>query len=277
MVELLLERGSAPIIATTRTPEKLADLAARGVEVRRADYDDPDLPASAFAGVRRMLLISTDALDQPGRRFAQHRTAIAAAVRAGVQHIVYTSLVSCDPGSPVLIAPDHHQTEVTLEQSGVPYTVLRNNLYTDFLVDTVARAVQTGELVNACDAGAVGFVTREDCAQAAAAALSAPRPGGGSEVLDITGPGLITWPDIARIATQLSGRAVRHLSVEPEAVEASLVASGLPRYVAQVFTSYDVAVSQGRMAVATTAVEALTGRRPTSVAEFLTAHRTALV
>ena len=88
-VELLLDAEAGRIVATTRSPEKLLPLADRGAEIRRADFDDPVSLVEAFAGADRLLLISTDAL---GRRLTQHRAAIRAALRAGVQHVVYTSV-----------------------------------------------------------------------------------------------------------------------------------------------------------------------------------------
>ena len=78
------------IIATTRKPETLADLAAQGVQVRGADFDDPASLVAAFSGAQRLLLVSTDALDRPGRRLEQHQAAVAAAVQAGARHVVYT-------------------------------------------------------------------------------------------------------------------------------------------------------------------------------------------
>jgi NAD(P)H dehydrogenase (quinone) len=86
------------IIATTRKPEALDDLAAQGVQVRRADFEDPASLVAAFSGAQRLLLISTDAVDRPGRRLAQHQAAVAAAVQAGVQHMVYTSMPRPEPG-----------------------------------------------------------------------------------------------------------------------------------------------------------------------------------
>ncbi len=94
VVELLLEAGAGTVVAATRDPAKLADLAARGAVVRRADFDDEASLVEAFQGVDRLLLISTDALDRPGRRLAQHEAAVRAAVSAGVGHIVYTSLTN---------------------------------------------------------------------------------------------------------------------------------------------------------------------------------------
>jgi len=113
-VELLLESGIQNLAATTRTPRGLEDLVSRGVHVREADFDKPATLEAAFAGVERMLLISTDVIDTAGRRASQHRNAVEAAVRAGVRHIVYTSLIRPEPGSPIALAPDHYATEQAL-------------------------------------------------------------------------------------------------------------------------------------------------------------------
>src|SRR3989441_10326923 len=104
VVELLVGAGANRLVATTRHPDRLADLARRGVEVRRGDFDDPKSLTAAFAGADRLLLVSTDAVDFPGRRIEQHRAAIAAAKEAGVGHTNSTSF--SEPASPVLVAAD---------------------------------------------------------------------------------------------------------------------------------------------------------------------------
>src|SRR5215207_578206 len=129
VVENLLGRvAPSSIVATTRSPERLADVAARGVIVRHADFDDDASLDAAFAGVDRALLISTDSLDKPGQRVAQHRRAIKAFARAGVKHLAYTSIVN-PVGSLITLSKDHAETERALAESGLHYTVLRNNMY----------------------------------------------------------------------------------------------------------------------------------------------------
>jgi len=262
VVEILLEARPSHIIATTRHPDKIKDLAARGVEVRWADFDEPDTLADAFAGAERMLLISTDALDRPGRRLSQHCKAIDAAVHAGVQHIVYTSLTHPEPGSPVLIAPDHHGTEAALEASGLGSTSLRNNLYTDLLLMSLPRAVASGELVAAAGTGGAAYVTREDCARAAAAALASPF--NGQRKLDVTGPGVVTHAELAGLASELTGRPVSYVASEPEALRVRLMEAGMPGPVADLWVSFDVGIARGLFGSATKAVAELTGREPTS-------------
>jgi NAD(P)H dehydrogenase (quinone) len=275
VVELLLAAGEDHIAVTTRTPDQVADLAARGVSVRRADFDDPGSLPAAFAGVDRLLLVSTDALDRPGRRLAQHRGAISAARAAGVAHVVYTSVVNPGPESPVTLAPDHHGTELALEESGLGFTALRNSLYTDLLLHTLPRAVATGQLVTASGTGATTYVTREDCARIAAAALAAASTG--RRAVDVTGPEALTGADIARITSELTGRPVTHVAIPADDLRAGLLGAGLPPPIADVYVSFDVAVARGFFAQVSPAVQELTGRAPASVASFLAAHRAALL
>ena len=110
VVEILLQQKSGPVVAATRDPAKVTDLAARGAEVRAADFSQPSSLKSAFAGVDHLLLISTDAVFVPGQRLAQHKAAVAAAQAAGVKHILYTSVVSPFP-SDSIIENDHFWTE----------------------------------------------------------------------------------------------------------------------------------------------------------------------
>lgn len=274
VIELLLEKNAGKVVAGTRTPEKLADLAARGVVVRHADFEDPKSLEAAFAGADRVLIVSTDAIDRPGRRIAQHRAAVAAAVRAGVKHAVYTSMPNPET-SPVTFAPDHLGTEQALKSSGLTYTILRNCWYTEYLVPGLAAAVAAGKLISATGNGGAPYVTREDCAQAAAAALAS------TDVTDrtynITGPDSITYGDLAKLASELTAKTVTNESVTPEERTRQLIAAGTPEPIAKLLISTQVAIADGKMGIPTTAVQELTGRQPMSVRAFLSAHRAELL
>lgn len=271
-IDHLLKVGAGPIIATTRSPEKLAEYAARGVDVRGGDFDDPSSLARAFAGARRMLMISTDDL-LPGKRFEAHRAAIAAAVLAGVQHLVYTSLTNPGPDSPIPFAADHDQTEAELRACGLPHTILRNNLYTDLFLMSGPQAAATGHLVAAAGNGTVGYVTRDDCARAAAAALLDAT---GTATFDITGPALVGQTDVAMLLSALAGTPIAYVPIDTHTLEAAMVQNGLPAPVASMLASIDAAIAAGTLSVVSPAVEQLTGVRPTSVADFLAAHAPAI-
>lgn len=267
VVELLLEAGETQIIATTRTPDKLADLAARGVDVRYASFDEPDVLTAAFSGADRLLLISADT---PGIRQQQHLAAIHAAVAVGIKHIVYTSLISADD-TPVVIAPDHVATEAALAASGVGYTVLRNNIYAEVLINALAQAQALGgNLFSAAGDGKIAYITREDCARAASAALAAAFEG--QRMLDVTGPEALSQADIARIATEIGPQPVTYVPLSVETLTANMVQAGLPQPVAEIIASFDAAAAQGKLSAVSSTVEDLTGHKPAHVADFLTAR-----
>ncbi len=275
VLELLLDSYSGGIIATTRTPEKLADFAKRGVTVRYADFDQPASLREAFTGADRLLIISTDAVSVPGQRLNQHRNAVAAAEQAGVKHVIYTSLMNPGADSPVLLAPDHQGTEDALTHSTMGWTVLRENLYTEVLLGSLIQAAQLGTLFNASANGKAAYITREDCARAAAAALSASFEG--RRTLDITGPEALSQSDVAALASQITGKQIGYVPLELDVLIQNMVNAGLPRPMAETYASFDTAVAQGKFSAVSSAVEMLTGRKPISVAEFLSANRDALV
>ena len=243
VVGLVADAGRDRLVATTRNPDRLADVAKQGVDVRRADFDDPKSLPAAFAGADRLLLVSTDAVDFPGRRIEQHRAAIAAAKAAGVGHIVYTSFFT-EPDPRFLVAADHWGTERALAASG--------------------------RLVAAAGEGGAAFVTREDCARAAAAALASSDTS--SRTLEIAGPAIVTLREVATLAGELAGRRVSYVPVEPAALRAGMVAAGLPGHLADVLVSIHVAMAQGKFRSTTSAVADLTGRAPTSVPAFLSSR-----
>lgn len=269
VVELLLEGGHTALVATTRTPDQLAQFAARGVTVRFADYDQPDSLAKAFEGADRLLLISTDALGIPGQRLNQHRTAVKAAEQAGVRHVVYTSMPNPVPDNPIIIASDHHRSEQALDASGMGYTILRNNFYTEILLNSYEQALKLGSHIHANGQGKVGYVTREDCARAGAAALAADF--NGRRVLDITGPDAVSDVDLAHLFSTMAGRSIPNVEITPNAMLTNMTGAGVPQPVAAMYTSFAAGTAKGVADIVSGAFTELTGQPPTTVRDFLAA------
>lgn len=272
-VEALLARGGAHVIAASRNPEKLAHLAAKGAELRRLDFDDPRTLKSAFKNVDRVLLVSTDDLETPGKRLRQHKAAIEAAEKARVRHLVYTSAPATAPGKAVM--DDHFWTEQALAGSKLGWTILRNHLYADLLLGALPQAIASGAYVTATGAGARNYVTRADAAAAAAGALAASFEG--RRILDVTGLEPLTGAAIAALAAEISGKSVNHVAVSAEDFAAGAKAGGLPPGLVAALAQFDVDAAEGYHAIKTSAVADLTGRAPQSVADFLRAHAGALV
>jgi NAD(P)H dehydrogenase (quinone) len=260
--------GDDELIVGSRDPSKLAGL--DGVTTRRVDFDDDEATLqAAFEGVDRALIISTDALDRPGRRAEQQLRAIRAAKAAGVKHLVYTSLAKASEDSAIPIGLDHVLTERALAASGLGTTVLRNNLYAEVFLGSVGHAVASGQLITARGDGAIAYVTRSDCARAAAAALASTFDG--QRVLEVSGPEALTGDQLAALLTELGGRAVVHVSVPVEGFVQGLVQAGLPEGYAQVFASFEVAAARGELGEVSGAVEALSGEAATPLRAVLAA------
>jgi NAD(P)H dehydrogenase (quinone) len=270
IVELLLEQGGATVIAGSRDPGKLAGLVEKGATVRTVDFDQPETLATAFAGVDRLVLVSTDAVMVPGQRLAQHQAAVRAAAQAGVQHVVYTSTVNAEEDSVLLVAPDHLATERALEQSTLGYTILRNNYYADNLLPGLAHALQDGKWYTATGEGTISYVTREDCAAVAAAALTSDFTG--RRTIEVTGSESLGVAEVATLVTSVTGRPLEPVQVPVAGLVAGIIASGLPEPVARLIASFDEAAALGVLAPVTTTVKDLTGREPQTLAHFIRQH-----
>ncbi len=269
---LLIAAGrAADLILITRSPASLAEAAAAGATVRHGDYNDPAALEQAMAGGDRLLLISGLAI---GRRRVQHREAIAAAKRAGVKHVVYTSSAGLVPKSPSWAVHDHHTTECDLFTSGLAYTVLRNSQYAEVIATMLApAAVEHGAMVMSTGEGRICFVSKDDCAAAAAAVLM----GDGHEgaIYEISGPEFSSFREAAALAAEFSGRPVEYRVCTTEEKLAIFDAMGVQRdYVDGMFNegtgawcsnemiTYETAIREGYFAICSGHVELLTGRKP---------------
>jgi uncharacterized protein YbjT (DUF2867 family) len=264
VVEHLLTRLPASQIAVSvREPAKAADLAQRGVEVRRGDFGEPAGLAETFRGIERALLISTDVLGP--QRVQQHRNAIEAARQAQVRHLLYTSIVTPDPASPFKATADHVATEQAIRDSGLRYTLLRNNLYLDVLPQ-LAQGAAGGTLAAPAD-GPVAYASRADLAEATANLLA--EGGCLDEALELTGGEAVDLAGAAQALARILGRPVERLVLSDDAYRAQLVAAGLPEHIAALFLQSFAAMREGRFATVTPTLKTLLGRAPQSAEEFL--------
>jgi NAD(P)H dehydrogenase (quinone) len=273
---VLAQHAPRNVILATRTPAALADLAARGADVRYASFDEPASLRSAFAGAERLLLISANDLQ---RRIAQHQAAIDAAKTAGVCHVIYTSGTKPAPPNPAVVAPSHYATEQALAASGLAWTVLRNSLYADYQVAEAKRAAETGSLVHNRSTGRVAYVARADCAAAAAAVLL--QGGHAGVVHDITGSEKYSAVELAALYGELSGRRVEARAIDDAAFISGLVGDSAAddhlRYGAELLASFGRAIREGYLEACSDAVVKLTGHRARTLGEVLAPHVSARI
>ena len=253
-VKELLNRGVAPenLILVSRTTEPLKKYAEMGASVRFGDFTQPESLQAAYAGGDRMLLISINSGGD--QRPELHKRAIDAAVAAGVRHIAYTSFVNMDHNTSTL-AGDHRRTEEFLKASGVAWTMLRNHVYMEALLNQAKQMLASAQAVIPQDETPMGYVTRGDCAAAAAAVLSTP--GHENQAYDITGPDLIGQRGLAEAVTAVTGKAIKITQQAPGE------AGGQGGF----------RLTGDYLRVTSTAVAELTGRPATSIRTFLEANR----
>jgi NAD(P)H dehydrogenase (quinone) len=242
------------VVALVRDPAKVDDLAARGVEVRRADYEDRASLDAALTGVDRLLLVSSNEL---GKRAVQHKNVIDAAKAAGIRLLVYTSAPKATT-SALVLAPEHKATEEYLAASGMTYTVLRNNWYTENYTQAVRKAQDTGELVAAAGSGRVASAERADYAQAAAAVLAGERHEG--KVYELTGDRAWSYAELAAAVAEASGRPVSYKPVAPEELKAAMFAAGADQGTADFVAALDANIAAGCLSQVTGDLKGLIGR-----------------
>lgn len=274
---LLEEFGIAPadLVVGTREPGKLADLAARGVTVKALDFSKPETLVPAFTGVDRLLIVSTDAI---GNRLAGHKAAVAAAKEAGVKGIVYTSAPNPHGANhPLFFAGEHAGTETAIFDSGLPYRILRNHWYHENLFMSLPAVLKQGGTWYTSEKPGtkVTSVAHEDCARAAAAALTRPWSDD-KTIYDITSDEALTKEEIASLASKILGTPINVVRLSSDALASGMKAAGVPEFVIQLTLSMDATNSAGLLAKTSTAVEELTGRKPRTFASFFETNKAAL-
>jgi len=280
---LLLEQVPAEdLVLLSRTPEKLAEFAGTGAHVRRADFDEPSTLPEAMAGGDRMLLISTARV---GTRVGQHRNAVEAAVRAGVSHVVYTSVIAADePANPAIVKDDHRATEVIIERSGAAWTFLRDSQYAEAIALAMAiPALQMGVKPDNCGDGKVGFVSRDDCVATAVGVLT--QDGHGRMAYTLTGPEALSIPEALALVAEMACKPIEVQPVSDAAMYHYFDSLGVPRHASDIvpdgpipwssddMVTFGQSIREGYFDRVTDCVERITGRPPRSLRSVFEQYR----
>lgn len=266
VIENLLERGVAAgeIVALARSPEKARDLAGRGVQVRAADYTQPDTLVAALQGVEKLLLVSAN---EVGQRVAQHRNLVDAARQAGVRLLAYTSILKADT-SGMQLAAEHSATEEIIRASGIPFVFLRNGWYLENYTGNLASTLEHGALLGSADEGRVSAASRADYAAAAAAVLTGS--GHENQTYELGGDAF-TLAELAGIISRESGRPVEYRNLPEEAFAGVLASFGLPEPFARVLADSDRGLARGELFTDRDDLRRLIGRAPTTPSEAVAA------
>ncbi len=259
--ELLAKVTAEQVVAVVRDKEKAAGLAARGVGLRIADYDETATLDGAFRKADRVLLISGSEI---GKRVPQHTAVIDAAKAAGVAQLAYTSVLG-GPAADFQLAAEHQVTEQLIRDSGLPYTFLRNGWYTENYTEHLAPVLEHGAVVASAGAGRVASASRADYAAAAAAVLTGE--GHLGQAYELSGDVAWSFAEYAAELSSQTGRTIVHNDVPAAAHLEILTGAGLPAPLAEVFVDVDAAVGRGLLAGTSGDLGRLAGRATTPLAE----------
>jgi NAD(P)H dehydrogenase (quinone) len=266
VIDALLERVPAEqLVAVVRDPVKAEPIAAKGVDVRVASYDDPAALRAALEGVDRLLLISGS---EVGRRVPQHTNVVNAAKDAGVSFIGYTSAPKASD-TDLILAPEHKATEEVVQASGIPYSIMRNNWYFENYGSTVEAAKATGEIISSADGGRIPAIPRSELAAGHAIVLTSD--GHENTVYEFAGDDAWTWDEFAAELSDVLGTPVTHRNVSTEEHAQALQAAGLDEGTAGFLAALDVNIAAGALEVPPGDLSRVLGRPTTTLREGITA------
>lgn len=259
VVSKLKEKIAADnIVALVRSPQKASDL---NVEAREADYDKAETLPAALQGIDTLLLISGSEI---GKRATQHKNIIEAAKKAGVNWIVYTSLLHADTSS-VNLAGEHLATEAALKESGIPFTLLRNGWYTENYTGSIPGALTGGAFLGSAGDGKISSAARKDYAAAAVVVLTSE--GHQGKVYELAGDNAYLLTDLAAEISRQTGKDIPYKNLPETEYAAILTNFGVPQAFAQAIANWDVSVSKGDLFDDSRQLSKLIGRPTTSLSE----------
>lgn len=262
---LLATEPAESVVAVVRDKAKAADLAERGVELRVADYDEPETLAGVFAAGDRVLLISGS---EVGQRVAQHAAVVAAAKAAGVAQLAYTGILG-GPEADFVLAEEHKATEQAILDSGLPYTFLRNGWYTENYTANLAPVLAHGAVVGNAGEGRVASAARADYAAAAAAVLTGPLDEHLGRAYELSGDVSWSLAEYAAEVARQSGREIVYSRVPAATHLEILVGAGVPQPFAEILVDVDAAIARGALAARGDDLARLIGRPTTPIAETI--------
>jgi NAD(P)H dehydrogenase (quinone) len=265
LAELQRLAPKARLVGTARSADAAKDLAARGIEIRTADYTKPDSLATALAGADKVLLISSS---EVGQRTAQHRNVVDAARKAGVKLLGYTSILGADT-SPMGLAVEHLATEKYIRAAGVPFVFLRNGWYTENYTGGLAAALQHGVVLGAARTGRISAAARADYAAAAATVFAADAASQQGKVYELAGDSAFTMSEYAAEISKQSGKKVTYQDMPENEYAAALRGFGLPEAVASMLAESDAKAAGGSLYDTGRQLSTLIGRPTTPLSKTI--------
>lgn len=251
------------LVVSVRNPEKAEGLRTRGVEVRHGDFDKPETLDSAFSGIDRLLIISTFGDHETIMR--QHTNAVVAAQRAQVKFIAYTSVTNASQ-SKFFLAPLHRAREEAILKTGIPYSFLRNNWYLENEIGSIKGAMAGAPWITSAGEGKVGWVLRQDLAEAATNVLTGE--GHENTVYELSGK-LMTQEEFVSALGEVLGKEVPVQHVDDTTYANMMKGAGVPEAYLPMLENTQKGIRDGGLEIESNDLEKLLGRPTTPINKAL--------
>src|SRR3954452_5110065 len=243
-----------------RDRSRLAPDLGDGEGREASSYGAREEMRAALEGVETLFLVPAAESED---RIDQHRTAVEAAVEAGVGRVVYLSFVGAAESS-FTLGREHGVTEAIIRAAGLPWTFPRMNLYMDFIPAMVG---EDGVIRGPAGEGRFAAVLRDDIADAVTVLLTTD--GHEGRAYPLTGPSAFTLAEAAEEMSRAWGRPVEFVDETLEEARASRSVFGAPDWEVEAWISSYVAIARGEFEEVSSGVELLTGHAPRSLREWL--------
>ncbi|TMW57929.1 hypothetical protein Poli38472_013403 [Pythium oligandrum] len=259
------------IIAASRTPENLKEIAQRGVETRRYDVTDPSTFESALDGVSRVLLVSTHSDSGP-----TFKALLDVMASKGVEHVLYTSYYGVET-STVLFAPTFREAERIIRESKVPnYTMLRNGYYWEIILAAYSAALKTGKWYSAAKNAGITYISIDALALANATALVGDKPV--PQVVTLSGPEGLTVEEIVATFNKVLDKSFEAVHATHDETVAFLTEhSTFAASPGFIIASIDQGASTGEVAAVIDDYEKLVGVKPPTLIQWLEENKEMLL
>jgi NAD(P)H dehydrogenase (quinone) len=265
------ETENIAVLVRNDKNDKAIEYKNQGFDVRVADYDKPGTLISVFTGIEVLYFVSGSDINT---RFNQHKNVVAAAIKAGIKHIIYTSTVRKDETieAPLhLVVSAHAGTEELIKESGIPYTILRHSLYGEVIpmfIGDKAKVLESKLIYLPTGNGKTAFVPRIDFAEAAALILKNAKTHE-NKIYEFNGSEAVTLTEIAKILSGILGESINYVSPGKEEFEATLASFGLPEGIISLVSSFGRGIANGEFDHLKTDIETILGRKTQSMEEYL--------
>lgn len=264
LVAAQLRQKGVAVRALVRDVKKAEALAAQGVELSPGDFETPAALEAALDGVTSVFLVTPPHPDASGMvdRF------LAVATQGPLRpRIVRLSAIKGSDQGPTDNTRTHGRADRAIQDSGLPYVILRPNYFMQNLFGSAQSIVSQGMMFQGTGDGRLGFIDVRDIADVATAVLLDPQWDRG--IYELTGPAAISYGDVAKLLGEALGREVKYVPVTPEQVRESVVKLGWGDWAAGIMADYSAAYARGWGDFTTTFVEKIAGHPARSYATFL--------